>query len=270
MIPKWVLSAYFFYVKGKHTLTELSVKYGKSQRTIKRYFDKLTVSRSYSAQPSREKINLIFDATYFGRGYGILVFRADSHNLYWKEIESEKLVYIEECLKILEDRNYEFKSFTIDGRKGVIELLKRLYPIVPIQLCLYHQKAIIRRYITSRPKTECGKDLQKLMKEMLDLNEDEFVWKFKELKNRYHNFLKEKNENNEFKHRRLRSAFRSLRVNMPYLFTSKKHPELNIPNTTNSCDGSFAHLKQKVKIHRGLKKYRRSKMIDFLLNLDSF
>ena len=40
----------------------------------------------------------------------------------------------------------------------------------------------------------------------------------------------------------------------------------NIPNTTNSCDGSFAHWKQKVKIHRGLRKDRRNKMINYLLN----
>jgi len=64
---------------------------------------------------------------------------------------------------------------------------------------------------------------------------------------------------------RLRSAFRSLRTNLPYLFTCKDLPELDIPNTTNSCDGSFAHWKQKIKIHRGLAKHRRKKMINFLL-----
>ena len=53
---------------------------------------------------------------------------------------------------------------------------------------------------------------------------------------------------------------------MPYLFTYLKYPELNIPNTTNSCDGSFAHCKNKVKIHRGLRKDRRKKMIDYLLS----
>ena len=82
---------------------------------------------------------------------------------------------------------------------------------------------------------------------------------------KYSDFLKERNENKQFKHKQLRSAFRSLKTNMPYLFTYKNFPELNIPNTTNSCDGSFAHWKQKLKIHRGLTKPRRNKMIDFLL-----
>jgi hypothetical protein len=51
-----------------------------------------------------------------------------------------------------------------------------------------------------------------------------------------------------------RSAYRSLRLNLPYLFTYEKYPELNIPNTTNSFDGCFAYLKQLVRVHRGVKK----------------
>lgn len=81
------------------------------------------------------------------------------------------------------------------------------------------------------------------------------------LREEYAEFLKERNEQGQFRHRRLRSAFRSLKTNLPYLFTYKLFPELNIPNTTNSCDGSFAHWKQKVKIHRGLKTERRNKMV---------
>jgi len=77
-----------------------------------------------------------------------------------------------------------------------------------------------------------------------------------------------KNEQGEFVHRKLRSAVRSLKSNLPYLFAYQTYPELNIPNTTNSCDGSFAHWKQKVKIHRGLRQHRRNKMIDLLLQGD--
>jgi hypothetical protein len=86
---------------------------------------------------------------------------------------------------------------------------------------------------------------------------------------KYAAFLQEKNEQHQFKHRQLRSAFRSLKTNMPYLFTYKNFPDLNIPNTTNSCDGSFSHWKQKLKIHRGLKPHRRNNLINYLLNLDN-
>jgi len=57
----------------------------------------------------------------------------------------------------------------------------------------------------------------------------------------------------------------SLKRNLPYLFTYKKYPELNIPNTTNTIDGYFALLKKKVAQHNGLRKDRRYRVICELL-----
>jgi hypothetical protein len=61
-------------------------------------------------------------------------------------------------------------------------------------------------------------------------------------------FLNERSEKleskkNRFVHRKLRSAFRSLMNNLPYLFTWYDHLELNIPHTTNAIDGHFSDLK---------------------------
>ena len=68
-----------------------------------------------------------------------------------------------------------------------------------------------------------------------------------------------------YTHKRLRSAYRSLKSNMPYLFTYQRHPELSIPNTTNTLDGLFAHLKDHVRVHRGIKSDIKDKIIlDFL------
>src|SRR5476651_2666263 len=103
------------------------------------------------------------------------------------------------------------------------------------------------------------------MAELKELTEIGFIERVEKIKNNYKDFLKERNENRQFMHRKIRSALRSLTTNLPYLFTGKRYPNLNIPNTTNSCDGSFAHWKAKTKLHRGLKKNRRYKMIGFLL-----
>jgi hypothetical protein len=207
----------------------------------------------------------MLDATFFSRTDGYLIFRVNKVNVYWRAISSETIAVIDESLSRLDRVGYKFKSFTIDGRRGVIKLLEERYPNIPIQLCHFHQAQIIRRYTTNQPKTICGQELKQLMYGITKFSQEEFETAFFELQNKYREFLKERNENNQFVHRRLRSAFRSLKTNLPYLFTCKKHPELNIPNTTNSCDGSFAHWKQKLKIHRGLKKHRRNKMVNFLL-----
>ena len=212
-----------------------------------------------------ESINLIFDATFFSRTDGVLVFRANKENILWRFISSEAIQTISDCLTELQTKGYQFKSFTIDGRRGVIQLLEALFPDIPIQLCHFHQAQIIRRYTTCRPKTLCGKELKNLMSKLTVLDRELFSNELFGLLDKYKEFLKEKNESNQYVHRRLRSAFRSLKSNLPYLFAYKKHPDLDIPNTTNTCDGSFAHWKQKLKIHRGLKKHRRNKMVNYLL-----
>jgi len=163
-----------------------------------------------------------------------------------------------------------YKSFTIDGRKGVIKILEARYPGILIQLCQFHQKQIIRRYTTNNPQTSCGRALKNLMNNISTSDPLEFKTRFRVLEILFRDFLKERNENNKFKHKRLRSAFRSLKSNFKYLFTNRYHPSLNMPNTTNSCDGSFAHWKNKVKIHRGISKERRSQMINFLLSQSVF
>ena len=73
-------------------------------------------------------VGLVFDATFFSRVDGVLVFRSQQKNLYWRFIESETLREIEAGLKVLDERGYQFSSFTIDGRKGVIQLLLARYP----------------------------------------------------------------------------------------------------------------------------------------------
>lgn len=245
-------------------MRELSLEYGLSIRTIQHHFDDLNLPNPTIGSPNNS-INLLLDTTFFSRRDGVLVFRANSENLHWRFVESETIKVISEGLTFLEHAGYCFKSITIDGRKGVIQLLNAQYPGVPIQLCQFHQAQIIRRYTTNNPKTDCGRDLKALMSYLTGVDYKLFASMLVALQNQYADFLKERNEQGQFKHRKLRSAFRSLRSNLPYLFTYKLYPELHIPNTTNSCDGSFAHWKQKVKIHRGLKKNRRNKMINFLL-----
>jgi hypothetical protein len=87
---------------------------------------------------------------------------------------------------------------------------------------------------------------------------------------RWSSFLKERTVDLvtgrwHYTHKRLRSAYRSLRLNLPCLFTYEKYPELNIPNTTNSLDGCFAYLKELVRVHRGSRRDLKDKIIEEIL-----
>lgn len=89
--------------------------------------------------------------------------------------------------------------------------------------------------------------------------------------NKWDKFLKEKTFRQPTKkwnytHKRLRSAYRSLKTNLPFLWTWYDNPELKIPNTTNSLEGIFPNLKTKLRVHAGLKIHRKIKFINEYLS----
>lgn len=212
-----------------------------------------------------KKIGLVFDGVYFGEDFVVLVFRSLGTNLHWLFRESEKIAYYEEALNEL-SRKYKFLSFTIDGRQGIVQLLEKLFPETPIQLCQFHQVKTVLKYTTRKPKTECGKELKELILELKSSSKAEFMSKYSQLRTKYAEFLKERNETGEFKHKRLRSAFQSIKRNLPYLFTFEDFPNLKIEKTTNSCDGYFSQLKSKVRLHSGINTRRKIQMINKLLS----
>lgn len=211
-------------------------------------------------------INLQIDATFFGREYGFLVFHDCKKVIYFKEIKTESVKNFRDGIIALKAANYRILSVTVDGRRGYINNIRKLLGNIPIQMCLFHQKAIIRRYITDRPQSQCGKNLKELMHLLCKPeSHQEFIDQFYLLQEKYRYVLLRRNEFGGYKHNALRAAFRSLDSNMPYLFTYTDHKNSNIPSTINHLEGLFGHLKERVKIHRGLNKDRKKKAVRFLL-----
>lgn len=265
----WIHRAYEDYTVHKQSYKELSKKYGKSGKTLRKLFDEFAGATGEVFQCSELQV-LILDATFFGRGYGILMARSLQKVLYWQEIVSESIHEYEVCLRHLDAMEYRFSAFVVDGRPGVRQLLMKKYPGIPIQLCQFHQIQIVKRYIPIRAKTEAARKLRQIALELTKTNETELNQSLNFWYAEYGDFLKEKTfwegeSRWRYTHGRLRSAYRSLRNNLQNLFTFQNHSNLRIPNTTNHCDGLFSHLKQKILIHRGISKKRRKQMIDYFL-----
>lgn len=267
---KWITDAYSDYTQRRQTYSDLQKRYGKDPKTLRKYFD-AHAGASGEIIVEKKPVNLIMDATFFSRSDGVLVCRANSRNLYWMEIPSEKIEYYDRCLNNLTAAGFRFKSFTIDGRKGVRILLQKRHPDIPIQQCQFHQLQTITQKLTRNPKLEAGKELRAIALTLTRTTRKKFTAALDEWYERWGEFLKERTHSQERKrqwrymHERLRSAYFSLRRNLPWLFTYQDFPRLHIPNTTNSCDGSFAHWKNKIELHRGIRKQRRKQMMDFLL-----
>lgn len=186
--------------------------------------------------------------------------------MYWDDVESETAKEYSSARHWLSKRGVKIRAVVLDGKAGIKEVFKD----IPIQMCQFHQVKIVTRYLTRKPKLEASKELRRISLELTKLTEEEFYNKLDNWHNKWESFLKEKTVNIEtgewfYTHGRVRSAYNSLIRNRAYLFTYKKYPDLNIPNTTNSLDGSFSHLKDLLNAHRGLRKSRKLKLINEIL-----
>jgi hypothetical protein len=228
----------------------------------------------------KNAVNIIFDTTFFGRVFGVVVFRINEldvavkfqkyENILHKFVKSETLIEYGLCLQFLDQICPRIKSFTVDGRAGVIAILHKRYPNVPVQMCIFHQVQIVLRYTTRNPKTQCGIDLKKLILTLKNTTKKEFTFEFKTLHENYKEFLNEYTINpitnrKSHSHKSLRSAFRSINSHLNHLFTFQDYPHLNIQPTSNSCDGSFSHWKPKIKLHRGVSPARKKQIITEIL-----
>jgi len=159
-------------------------------------------------------------------------------------------------------RGIAIRAIICDGRKGLFSLFEG----IPIQMCNFHQIAIIRRYLTKNPKLQASKELWVLVLLLTKTDKESFEGGINDWFNKWEYFLNERRKDhrgkNKYIHKKLRSAYRSLRTNLPWLFTWYSNKELDIPNTTNAIDGLFSDLKNKLRNHNGLSEERKKKFID--------
>lgn len=253
------------FVWKRYTLNQLADEYHRSINWVKKNLDAAAL-RGHSTNP--QPIIAVSDATFWGRGYGVLVVRCPrlKKNIHYHEIATETPFEYLKARRTVEAKGFVLEAAVIDGKRGV----KAIFDDVPVQMCQFHQIQIVKRYLTSRPKLDAGKELRAITLALPVMTEKSFTELLKEWHNRWKDFLKERTYREDEKHwqythRRIRSAYRSLMSNLPNLFIYQKYPELHIPNTTNSIDGYFSRLKSLLNIHRGLTKQRRYKLIQEIL-----
>ena len=208
---------------------------------------------------------VIMDTTYFGRGWGVMVFKnsIDGIILYKQYVRYETNALYLAGISEISRRGINIEAIVCDGRQGLFGLFGE----VPVQMCQFHQIQIVQRYLTRKPKTQAAIELKKLTLKLTKQTKVEFI---NSLNNWYLNWSEYLNERGKshttgktfYIHRRLRSAYLSLKKHLPYLFVFEEYKEMIIPNTTNALDGQFADLKNKLRNHNGLSKEHKMKFID--------
>jgi hypothetical protein len=153
----------------------------------------------------------------------------------------------------LEELGYTITGVVGDGHACI----RKVFKDIPFQMCHVHMERLVIRGTTLQPKLEAGKALLAIVRTLHDttMSEDLFRGRILAYKDKYFDFLHEKSSSPTtgewwYTHLALQKSFKSLYNFFPYLFTYKKYPE--IPRTTNTIEGHFSHVKDIVKIHRGI------------------
>lgn len=218
------------------------------------------------------EIVLVADTTYFDT-YGVMVFRSWAHrrNVYWFfVIEETNADYLSGIKRLEEDFGYRVVAVVCDGKKWLCEQLKAAG--YPVQHCQFHMLKTVTRYLTRHPVLEAGIELRRIAMTLKYASNESFTEALRDWHERWELFLKERTTDPltgrwQYTHRRIRGAYTSLMHALPFLFTFQDHPDLNIPKTTNTLDGTFSHLKQKIHVHRGLNIDTQKKMVEAILNV---
>ncbi len=249
------------YLSGKQTYSQLANRFKCSTKTIQRKLDQALLSQN-TIFPS--KVNVLMDTTYFGKQFGVMIFKDSITGVILLKCyvkQETNLLYLE-GIKEIARRGINVQSIICDGRKGLFSLFGN----IPIQYCQFHQVKTIRTYLTKKPKMQASKELWELTLLLTRTDKESFIGALKAWYNKWEWFLNERKIDDKGKkryvHKKLRSAYRSLKTNLPWLFTWYDFIELNIPNTTNALDGQFSNLKNKLRNHNGLSQERKKKLID--------
>ena len=252
-------------------MAQLTKQYAKSDEWVR------TKLAAYQPRPIvhvPRPVVVILDVTYFG-SWGVLVIidpNVVEHQnlvLYYVWLEgTERTVDYEVALDTLDGLGYKVEAATIDGRRGVREMLLRKG--IAVQHCQFHQLLTITQCLTKRPKLPANQQLRAIALTLTRTTKTQLEAALDQWHATHGDWLKERDpQTKQYVHRRTRQAYFSLRRNLPYLFTFQEEGMAGKPaiaNTTNALDGRFGVWKTILNRHRGCTKKLKTTMLRSLFS----
>ena len=169
-------------------------------------------------------------------------------------------------LRYITERGTMIKAVVCDGHVGLLQAIS----FCPVQMCQFHQFQIVRRLLTNNPHLPAGVELLALMRRMFSMRKEEFITAFDKWCDKWKEFLNERtlliSGKTTYTHRRLRTARRSIKTHLPWIYTCEEYPDMQIPNTTNLLEGFNSQLKRALHNHNGLNEANKKKFIDGFIN----
>lgn len=253
------------YSQGNLTVRQIATQLKVNERTIYRHLAKCDKATARNNAPG--SVIAMMDTSYWGWNFGVVAIKDHiSGEMLWHKFinRKERVDDYVEGVRALEKDGHKIICIVSDGLKGLRERLSGYR----YQYCQFHQLQTIKRKLTNHPKLPASIELLDISRLLCRTDKESFEGVMNEWFVRWEAFIKERstdsNGRSHYTHKNLRSAYLSLKRNMPYLWTFYNNIELGIPNTNNEMESLFSWLKRKLNIHNGMSLERRKMLIERL------
>lgn len=250
------------YMLNKQTIRELASHYGVSESTIKRILKRITKTWVQPELSGTGFVNI--DATYWGRNSGIIlaIDNQSGRPLYLAFINHEKVSDYVDAIRSIKSRGYVVNGIVLDGIKSLF----REFAGYKLQMCQFHMRQIVRRYLTLKPRLKAARELKDLVDSITRLSGDDFRKRYADWKLRWKDTLNRRSVMKTtgrlfYTHKRLRTVSNSIDYYLPYLFTFEEAGCEGMPNTNNKIEGTFTDLKNNLNNHSGMSESSRKRFI---------
>ncbi|QRP13861.1 IS1249 family transposase [Corynebacterium kroppenstedtii] len=279
-------TAFIDHVTTGATLAALADQMGCSPRTLQRRFTPfwlIDIPEPTTGHTGRVYDQIFLDGTYTAGGCLIIAASID-HVIAWRWCTRETT---NDYRRLIEPIPAPLIA-VIDGGRGATAAIRACWPETKIQRCLVHAQRVVRRYTTSRPRTDAGRILYRLALTLtrittLDQAADWGV-RLHEFSTVYRDWLDEKtfikdpttgSWTRTWTHAAVRKAYNSLnylwRHDLLFVYLNPPEGVLDperIKSTTNSLEGGInAQLKHLARAHRGRSGEHQRRMLDWWLYL---
>ena len=200
---------------------------------------------------------VMFDGTYFHKDGCLAIVMDSGHRIlldYWYiDRENYHDVYLR--LMQLRQNGLSPKAITIDGHKQVTEAIQNVWPAILVQRCLFHIENQGLMWIRTFPKTEAGKTLRLILKNITgirsDLDRENFLTTYRQWRNKYDLFIQQL-PRNSIANKDLKRTTALINNALPNMFHFIK--DQGIASTTNLLENFYSQLKHQYRNHRGLSR----------------
>ncbi|MTD96869.1 IS1249 family transposase, partial [Corynebacterium guaraldiae] len=268
------------------SLEAVAERNGVSASTMKRRFNwcwLVDVPDPTLGHTGRIYDQVFLDGTYTASGCLIVAATLD-HVIAWHWCKRETT----RAYKQLLERIPAPLIAVIDGGQGAASAIKQCWPTTLVQRCLVHAQRVVRRYTTSRPRTDAGRTIYRLALKLTRIStiEQASQWgaQLHEFATVYHTWLNEKTLVKDpqtgrwtrtWTHANVRKAYNSLnhlwRSNLLFVYLNPPEEVIDtdrIKATTNSLEGGInSQLKLLARTHRGRRGEHQRRMLEWWLYL---